>query len=201
MSKVFFVGFFFFVASTIAFIVAILTPFWIIKSNPFYRGIFEVCERKVATQSEIRSCGYILTYSDNLFIKMNRYDYAIACASLSIAAASLSIILLWVSGLHMCLKDKLNEYRTIRLRLVEILIAGTLLIDFLTIIIWVVMLAKNLDSNNVITTNEIGWSLWLAVGSTGGYLISLVLFCIHRIDLGAFFENTKKQWLQNSTCE
>lgn len=47
------------------------------------------------------------------------------------------------------------------------------------------MLAKNLDSNNVITRNEIGWSLWMAVGSTGGYLIALVLFCMHRIDLGA----------------
>jgi hypothetical protein len=47
------------------------------------------------------------------------------------------------------------------------------------------MLAKNLDGNNVITTGQIGWSLWLAVSSTGGFLISLVLFCIHRIDIGA----------------
>lgn len=64
------------------------------------------------------------------------------------------------------------------------------------------MLAKNLDSNNVITTNQIGWSLWLAVGSTGGYLISLVMFCIHRIDLGAFFGkrsasyNESREYLQ-----
>ena len=47
------------------------------------------------------------------------------------------------------------------------------------------MLAKNLDVNNVITTSQIGWSLWLAVGSTGGFLLSLVLYCIHRIDIGA----------------
>lgn len=47
------------------------------------------------------------------------------------------------------------------------------------------MLAKNLDANNVITTNQIGWSLWLAVSSTGGFLIALVFFCIHRIDIGA----------------
>ncbi len=47
------------------------------------------------------------------------------------------------------------------------------------------MLAKNLDSNNVITVYQIGWALWLAVACTGGYLVSLVLFCIHRIDLGA----------------
>jgi hypothetical protein len=60
-----------------------------------------------------------------------------------------------------------------------------LFLDALTIIVWVVMLAKNLDSNNLITTNQIGWSLWLAVGSTGGFLIALVFFCIHRIDLSA----------------
>jgi hypothetical protein len=46
------------------------------------------------------------------------------------------------------------------------------------------MLAKNLDTNNVITVNQIGWSLWLAVASTGGFLIAMVLFSIHRIDLG-----------------
>lgn len=48
------------------------------------------------------------------------------------------------------------------------------------------MLAKNLDANNTIERSSIGWSLWAAVGSTGGYLISLVLFCMHRIDLGTF---------------
>jgi hypothetical protein len=47
------------------------------------------------------------------------------------------------------------------------------------------MLAKNLDDNNVITTNQIGWSLWLAVSATGGFLIALVFFAIHRIDVGA----------------
>ena len=60
-----------------------------------------------------------------------------------------------------------------------------LISDCITVVIWVVMLAKNLDGNNVITTNQIGWSLWLAVGSTGGFLLALVLFCIHRIDIGA----------------
>jgi hypothetical protein len=46
------------------------------------------------------------------------------------------------------------------------------------------MLAKNLDTNNVITVSQIGWSLWLAVASTGGFLLALIFFCIHRIDLG-----------------
>lgn len=127
MSKVFCVGYFFFVASTIAFIVAILTPFWIIKVQPDYRGIFEICQ-KINNNPKIRQCSYILTYSDEEFIKSNRFDYAVACASLSIAASSLSILLLFIAGLHMCLKHKVDSNRTLRLRLTEILIAGTLLI-------------------------------------------------------------------------
>ncbi len=71
MSKIFYVGFFMFVASTIAFIVAILTPYWIIKTNPAYRGIFEVCERPL-NDNEIRQCGYILLPSDNAYIKSLR---------------------------------------------------------------------------------------------------------------------------------
>lgn len=72
----------------------------------------------------------------------------------------------------------------------------------MTIVVWVVMLAKNLDQNNVITTSQIGWSLWLAVSSTGGFLIALVMFAIHRIDLGAFFTgrnapyNESREYLQ-----
>ena len=60
MSKIFYVGFFFFVASTIAFIVAILTPYWILKANPAYRGIFEICEKASANNDDVRMCSYIL---------------------------------------------------------------------------------------------------------------------------------------------
>ena len=72
MSKIFYVGFFFYVASTICFIVAILTPYWIVKSNPDYRGIFEVCD-KDDTYGDLRACGYILTYSNTPYIAMYRY--------------------------------------------------------------------------------------------------------------------------------
>ena len=60
MSKIFYVGFFLFVASTIAFIVAILTPYWIVKVNPSYRGIFEVCDRANLNSDDVRLCAYIL---------------------------------------------------------------------------------------------------------------------------------------------
>jgi hypothetical protein len=74
-------------------------------------------------------------------------------------------------------------------------------LDCITVVVWVVMLAKNLDNNNVITTQQIGWSLWLAVGSTGGFLVALVMYCIHRIDLGASYNkrsayNESREYLQ-----
>jgi hypothetical protein len=60
MSKIFYVGFFFFVTSTIAFIVAILTPYWILKADPAYRGIFEICEKVNPDVNDMRTCVYIL---------------------------------------------------------------------------------------------------------------------------------------------
>ena len=72
MSKIFFLGFFMLVASTIAFIIAILTPFWIIKSNPWYRGIFQVCDRLNPTDNSLLQCAYILTYSDSTYVQNNR---------------------------------------------------------------------------------------------------------------------------------
>jgi hypothetical protein len=42
------------------------------------------------------------------------------------------------------------------------------------------MLVMNLDQNSHIKVEQIGWSLWIAIGCSGGYLSSFVLFCIHR---------------------
>ena len=71
MSKIFYVGYFFFVASTIAFIVAILTPYWIVKTNPDYRGIFQICDQD-DTYNDLMVCGYILKSSDTPFLSMLR---------------------------------------------------------------------------------------------------------------------------------
>lgn len=55
-------------------------------------------------------------------------DYAIACASLAVAGSSLAIIIIWISGIHMCLKGRVNDNKGLRLRTSEILIMGTLLV-------------------------------------------------------------------------
>jgi hypothetical protein len=68
MSKVFFIGFFWFVTSTIAFIIAILNPYWIMKTNPDARGIFETCD----IIGTLRNCQYILLSADNPTIQERR---------------------------------------------------------------------------------------------------------------------------------
>lgn len=70
MSAIFYIGFFMFVSSTIAFIVAILTPFWITKQSPTNRGIFEACD--IATDGQTRTCYFILLYSDQSTIQQYR---------------------------------------------------------------------------------------------------------------------------------
>ena len=147
MSKVFFVGYFWLVTSTVAFIIAAITPFWILKSGPTIRGIFEACD-EVAGSNGLNTCGYLLTPSSNALITSYRtgfndsfipnshslwlifiiIDYAIACASLSIAAGALAIMQLWLAGIHSCLKTKRFESSRIRLRTIELLIAGTLFV-------------------------------------------------------------------------
>jgi len=65
MSAIFYLGFFWLVTSTISFIVAILSPFWIVKDNPRYRGIFEVCESTTTNMNDPRVCQYIVLPINN----------------------------------------------------------------------------------------------------------------------------------------
>ena len=150
MSAIFYCGFFMFVTSTVGFIISILTPYWIIKTGPVYRGIFEVCDTTNAQDmTVIRNCQYILLNTNTTMssgyrsgksthwavnLRFNRKylivgsDYTVAISSLAIIASSLSIIFLWVSGLFFCVKNKFAQ-----LRISEALISGTLLIGLATL--------------------------------------------------------------------
>ena len=63
------------------------------------------------------------------------------------------------------------------LSIIEILVA-------ISAAIWVVMITMNRDANSAISRENIGFSTWIAVGSTGGYFLAFILFIIYRIDLG-----------------
>ena len=65
MNGLFYFGFFLFVASTVLFIVSILTRYWIYDTNNNnVRGIFEYCQKSQQDASAL-SCKYIFTYTGN----------------------------------------------------------------------------------------------------------------------------------------
>jgi hypothetical protein len=72
MKKLLYIGYCFFMVSSIGFIIAILNPFWIKKqlatSIYILKGIFEVCEINEAQ----RICSYTFLYSDSELIKLYR---------------------------------------------------------------------------------------------------------------------------------
>ncbi len=54
---------------------------------------------------------------------------------------------------------------------------------FVTVVIWIVMITMNRDENLAIRRESIGFSTWIAVGASGGYLLAFILFILYRIDL------------------
>ncbi len=45
------------------------------------------------------------------------------------------------------------------------------------------MITMNRDSNSVIRRENIGFSTWIAVGASGGYLLAFMAFILYRITL------------------
>ena len=125
----FFVGYLLAVASTVAFIVAILTPKWIYPNNlpvsdanpaspaeSNYQGIFYVdqgfanntCRDWILTPKDsVNSCRPSMFTFWYYFSKRSFcLAYAVACASLAIVASSLSIILLWLAGAYLYIRRR-----------------------------------------------------------------------------------------------
>ena len=46
------------------------------------------------------------------------------------------------------------------------------------------MITMNRDTASRIRRESIGFSTWIAVGASGGYLLAFILFLLYRIDLG-----------------
>ncbi|CAF1225935.1 unnamed protein product [Rotaria magnacalcarata] len=181
----FFVGYLIAVTSTIAFIVAILTPKWIYPNNlpvdannlgspngTNYRGIFYVD----AGYPNGTCRDWILLYTDS--VATCQPPHSVACASLAIIAASLSIILLWLAGGYLYIRR-----RRLMPMFVTMLALFTLLIFWISAIIWVVMITMNRGINLKIRRENIGFSTWIAVGASGGYLLTFISFILYRISL------------------
>ena len=60
----------------------------------------------------------------------------------------------------------------------------TTLLVWITAAVWIVMIVMNRDENLRIRRETIGFSTWIAVGATGGYLLAFIAFVLYRISLG-----------------
>ena len=69
MNGLFYFGFLLFVASTVLFIVSILTRYWILDNYGNVRGIFEYCQSLLPDDSTLLSCKYILTFNNNTALR------------------------------------------------------------------------------------------------------------------------------------
>ncbi|CAF3287651.1 unnamed protein product [Rotaria socialis] len=146
----FFVGYLIAVTSTIAFIVVILTPKWIYPNN------LPVDANNLASPNERNYRG--IFYVDEDSVDSCRPPYTVACASLAIIALSLSIILLWLAGGYLYIR---------RRRLMPIAV------------IWIVMITMNRDINLKNRCENIGFSTWITVGGSGGYLLTFISFTLY----------------------
>ncbi|CAF3628301.1 unnamed protein product [Rotaria socialis] len=146
----FFVGYLIAVTSTIAFIVVILTPKWIYPNN------LPVDANNLASPNERNYRG--IFYVDEDSVDSCRPPYIVACASLAIIALSLPIILLWLAGGYLYIR---------RRRLMPIAV------------IWIVMITMNRDINLKNRCENIGFSTWITVGGSGGYLLTFISFTLY----------------------
>jgi hypothetical protein len=53
---------------------------------------------------------------------------------------------------------------------------------WISVIVWIVMITKNLNGTRIYREN-IGFSTWIAVGASGGYLIAFILFTLYLLNL------------------
>ena len=54
---------------------------------------------------------------------------------------------------------------------------------WISAVIWIVMITMNRDANLRIGRENIGFSTWIAVGATGGYLLAFIAFVLDRLNL------------------
>jgi hypothetical protein len=119
---------------------------------------------------------------------------------LAIIASSLSIILLWLAGGYLYVRRRrlaphfvtflaaltllICKLSLFSMSFISILFFLTEPLVFISVVIWIVMITMNRDSNLKILRQNIGFSTWIAVGASGGYLLAFILFILYRIDLG-----------------
>ncbi|CAF0759040.1 unnamed protein product [Adineta ricciae] len=180
----FLIAFAWHVAASFAFVLAILTYNWItvqilpVSANLFLQqGVFYVCTLtgKNSTYTNTQ-CASIIGI-DPAINSTGRWDYNIgtASASVAIACAGLSVIIFWLCGIYFNIHRK-RKCRLCLLVFISILLFITFCASF---VVWILEISETLVIGYKVDRSVINWPLWLAVGSTGGYLMAFVTTLIH----------------------
>ncbi|CAM2723565.1 unnamed protein product [Rotaria socialis] len=165
-------------AASFAFVLAILTPNWLsftrsgsTSNITVERGVFYVCNWLPNSNAyKSTQCLSIIEQTSSNEPNTWLYGFGIACASLAIACAGLSIIVLWLSGIYFQIRR-----RTRKTLCFLLCITLLTLINFCTsAAVWILLISETLKLGIAIDRYMFGWPMWLAVGATGGYLMSLI---------------------------
>ncbi|CAF0733911.1 unnamed protein product [Rotaria sp. Silwood1] len=174
----FLISFAWLVAASFAFVLAILTPNWLSfipseepESITVERGIFYICNSsQIGNGYKITQCLSIIEQKSSSNRNTWLYELAIACAVLAIACAGLSIIVLWLSGIYFQVRRRTKD----TLCFLFCIILLTLIIFCSSFVVWILLIAETLKLGISIDRHRFSWPMWLAVGATGGYLMSLL---------------------------
>ncbi|UJR13462.1 hypothetical protein I4U23_000476 [Adineta vaga] len=176
------------VAASFAFLLAILTPNWITvqilptwKNLFLQRGIFYVCDLTGKNSTyETTQCTSIIGI-DTTMNSTGRWDYKIATASASvaIACAGISVIIIWLCGIYFNIHRK-RSWRLCILVTISILLFITFCASF---VVWILLISETLVIGYKVDRSIFRWPMWLAVGATGGYLMAFMTTLIHLCSL------------------
>lgn len=131
-------------------------------------------------------------YFDQYIYYLNIYiEFAIACAALAIACASLSIIAIWFSGIYFHVRRRTNRTLCFLFLIgLEVFLACKSLIQIrkktksisylvcTSLVVWILLISETARLGVSINRFMFEWPMWLAVGASGGYLMSFITIII-----------------------
>lgn len=176
----FLISFFWFVVASFAFVLAILFPNWAqiqtkTGNQTVQRGIFFSCELLGKNETfEHTVCLPLIQQTKSIEPHKWTYEYAIATASIAIGCAGLSLIVICLSAVYFRIIQRTKS----NLSFLFLLSLIVLLTTSASIVVWVLIIVESARLGQKVDRDIFRWPIWLAVGSTGGYLISFLLILI-----------------------
>ncbi|CAF0724902.1 unnamed protein product [Rotaria sordida] len=171
----FLISFAWLVTASFAFVLAILTPNWLSftrsDGNITERGVFYICD-SLPNYNDYKVTRCLSMIEQKSSTEPNKwiYEFAIACASLAIACAGLSIIALWLSGIYFYVRRRTRQTFCFLWCIIFLI----LIIFCSSFVVWILLISEAIKLGISIDRRIFRWPMWLAIGATGSYLVSLI---------------------------